>query len=459
MTDSVDPVQEGRQKLGRLAELPYAFAHQQKISDAVDWNDPRLDFVLREFLHQVPAPNFRQWEYGMTFSLLALHNAFGPGKRGIAFGAGREPLIYAIASLVDHLVVTDIYSHSTIWTTAKTDSPRNYILGTIPFPCDASRIGVMSMDMRRAALASHSFDFAYSVSSFEHIGMEEDFIQHLMEVRRVLKKNGIYVFTTEFRIHEKSTEIRGNHAFGFNQLMRIIDASGFDIEPVFDASTQEIALNRPRVQMDTFLADPFFLREQETFIIREHCGAISVPCTLVLTNRQCDVKTSCRLIGFEQTRTFLENSVEREAATRYRDWMHLSPFSFYADRRSSYYMPHREQMDASRAAEIQNGIFFGTTYLHYGESPMEARITLLANPKAHKMKLWLLVHQWSLDDISDITAVERQEICLDGKRNRAGQVVLKFKAKKGFTYSILGKFMKESGLFSLIDVAVRNSPA
>src|SRR4029453_7961428 len=109
-----------------------------------------------------------------------------PDSRGISFGSGQEPLIFPLAAASAHLTVTDLYSDSTAWTVARTADPLAFVLEAAPADFDCDRLAVAAMDMRHIKFPDGSFDYAYSISAFEHIGEDADFLRHLREVRRVL---------------------------------------------------------------------------------------------------------------------------------------------------------------------------------------------------------------------------------------------------------------------------------
>jgi len=444
-----------RDRLDRLAALPSSLPHDQKICDATDWRDPRLDVVIREFLHLEPNPNCRQWEYAMTFSLLAAHGCFGDGRRGIAYGAGREPLTYAIPALVDRLAVTDIYSAGTDWDTARTGSPRNFILEVDAPQFDRSRLDVLSMDMRRVAFADESFDFAYSVSVFEHIGDEPDFVEHLREARRVLRDGGVYVMTTELRLHPDSFPVTGNYAFGFAQLMRVVQASGFSCQGVMDASLAPIALNKPRVSPAILRHDPARQADLEPFIVRQAGGVMSVPCVLVLTRRTGTPAAACELRGFGDSRAFAETWRWRESVAYFREWVSLNPYGAFLSRQipcSSLY-PREEEHPPSGPRAC-----FSTSYLHYGDAEMETRITLMAESLSPSAEISIRVNEWSLQDISRIVTVAERVVVLGESHRRVCQATLRFTAKAEHAYAVVGLFLNGRETLSLVETIVRNRP-
>src|SRR5271163_4485095 len=105
-------------------EHDHSLVHLQKLADANDFSNPRLDTVIRDRLKIQPHINPRTWEFGMAYLALDDRKQLEGDSRGISFGSGREPLIFAVAACGNFLCVTDLYNESSIWDTAATDDPR-----------------------------------------------------------------------------------------------------------------------------------------------------------------------------------------------------------------------------------------------------------------------------------------------------------------------------------------------
>src|SRR5271163_3033789 len=132
-------------------EPDHSLVHLQKLADANDFLNPCLDAVIRDCLKIQPRMNPRTWEFGMAYLALDDSKLLDGDSRGISFGSGREPLVFAVAACGNFLCVTDLYKESSIWDTASTDEPRNFVLQAAPAGFDTSRIEVRSMDMREIA--------------------------------------------------------------------------------------------------------------------------------------------------------------------------------------------------------------------------------------------------------------------------------------------------------------------
>jgi SAM-dependent methyltransferase len=226
--------------------------HPQKLCDAYDWADPRLDGILRARLRVTPSFQRKQWEFALIYHALEEGGALHPRARGIAFGAGRERLIYALAERVEHLLATDLYGEDATWVGARTAAPKEALLGAAPFPVDPERLGAARLDMRTVEYDGPPVDFCYSSCAFEHIGTEDGhFLEHLRGVHRILKPGGVYVLTTELR-YGPTLPVPHSFFFSLDHLIGLAARSGLAMDPVFDARLRPHTLNAPNLDGKEF---------------------------------------------------------------------------------------------------------------------------------------------------------------------------------------------------------------
>ena len=284
-----------------------AIVQLQKIADANDIADPQFEFVARNCLRIRPALNPRVWEYVMAYRALDHADMLRGERRGISFGSGREPLIFAVPMRAGFLCATDFYTGSTIWDTARTDDPRDFVLAAAPADFDPSRIEVRNMDMRQIEYPDHSFDFAYSISTLEHIGFDADFVRHLREVRRVLKPDGVYVLTTELRIRGESLRVEGNHAFDLDHLLSLFREAGLCLDPYFDARLADRSENEGRELLDTRYHD-VSNPHTELLMVREFGGITSVPGLFIL---RPGIFEEVEVVGLAETAIWLQEKLDQ----------------------------------------------------------------------------------------------------------------------------------------------------
>ena len=170
---------------------------------------------------QLESPTFRQWhdqlfepfqyhrklwEYIYIVQALWERGMLQPGKRGLGFAVGREPLAAFFASKGCEVVATDL------------DADRASTLGWVDSGQHAHNLEVLNdrgicdpdlfrqqatfrpVDMNHIPKDLVGFDFCWSSCSFEHLGSIEKGKQFVFNMTRCLNPGGVAVHTTEFNI-------------------------------------------------------------------------------------------------------------------------------------------------------------------------------------------------------------------------------------------------------------------
>ena len=420
-----------------------AIVQLQKIADANDIADPQFEFVARNCLRIRPALNPRVWEYVMAYRALDHADMLRGERRGIAFGSGREPMTFAVPMRAGFLCATDRYTGSTIWDTARTDDARDFVLAAAPADFDPSRIEVRNMDMRQIEYPDHSFDFAYSISTLEHIGFDADFVRHLREVRRVLKPDGVYVLTTELRIRGESLRVEGNHAFDLDHLLRLFREAGLCLEPHFDARLADSVENEGRELLDTRYHDvsnPF----TELLMVREFGGITSVPGLFIL---RPGIFEEVEVVGMAETAIWLQEKLDQRINLSYSDWATLNPYGLLIGALSPYCDLWRDQSAPA------NPLMFATAYKYFGSGDMEVRVTIVTSPDAASHGAMLVcINSWSLNDVNDIILVAHEQIEIISDEMLVRRFLFRIHAMADRSYSVFAA--KASGEIWLSDVVV-----
>lgn len=146
------------------------------------------------------------WEHCVILQALYERDMLRPGRSGLGFAVGEEPLPALMADFGCKVVATDLDSsdqRAEAW--AKTaqlacnlDSLNKRQL------CEDSvfkeRVSFRPVDMNRIPNDLQDFDFTWSSCSFEHCGSIELGKRFLSEQMKCLKPGGIAVHTTEFNL-------------------------------------------------------------------------------------------------------------------------------------------------------------------------------------------------------------------------------------------------------------------
>ena len=432
--------------------LPAVRLPVQKLCDAVDFFDPRTDSIIRDRFRLQPRLDARLWEFSRAYDLLESTGALRPDARGISFGSGREVLLYAVANAVEHLTVTDIYEPDTSWREARADDPLAFVLAGAPFRIDPERLSVRSMDARVIDYPDESFDFAYSISAFEHFGDEADFVAHLAEVRRVLKPGGRYVLTTEVALEPRTLAVRGNYAFSIGHLLGLFREAGMTPCGDIDMRLTETGANEPRDVPGVLNVGHAGVWEL-SMMLRELAGGISAPVCFVL--RAGDGEESVPAVaGLDRTIAWAKECLARRLHHRYRDWTRLNPFGFLPDGRSGMFDLH----GPPAPAPSDGALAFCTQYVAFGKAAVDWRLTCATSlTTLSDGELWVGLNELRRDDGS-VRALAGERVKIPRRKGAVLQTCFEAPAREGYAYALYGEKLTGDMSFSAIDVMVLRTP-
>jgi len=298
----------------------------QKICVSQDYFDSEFKYILEEKLNQPPTFHRKQWEFVVIYLNLLKYGKLNKNAVGASFGAGRERLIFDVSKEVKELIATDLYVYNTAWATAKVEenmSCLDFVLEKAPKGYDASNLTVKEMDMRKLDLKDNSLDFAYSSCAFEHIGHFDDFVQHLQEVKRVLKDDGVYVMTTEHLFMHDTMPMKGNYKFKFSDLMDIFTAADFYPNAEFDARLPRSAMNKPKPDYLPLLGFNQDLQNQTSSVIINRFGVPQTSSCFVL--RKENTNSIDYLSNEDELNIFLTSSIRQSVKNLYSNVKSIDP--------------------------------------------------------------------------------------------------------------------------------------
>ncbi len=277
----------------------------QKVCDAADWDDPQFRYAVEDMLGEKLWPRRKQWDFGMILVTLARAGKLNPASYGISFGAGRERILYAISRYVGRIHATDLYTADTRWKTARVSSAdiREQVIEASPMVINPDKIEVTSMDMCAITAKDKTYDFAYSACVLEHIGDRTDFVSHFREVKRTLKDEGVYAFTTEHSLMGKTIEHRGCYRFTPEFLIDCIHEAGLECEPEFDASLTEHDYNQP-MQPVFCLPDEYRSGKHPKVILTQQ-GLVFTTCCFVV-RKPTGPPATVLVKGYDQAKNMVD---------------------------------------------------------------------------------------------------------------------------------------------------------
>jgi len=215
----------------------------------------RQDIVaLRQWTEKLPVDtrasfaetyNRKQWEWVYIAQALHEKGMLNPGKRGIGFAVGREPLPALFASFGAKIVATDFPDEQLTpesisnWKDTNQHASDIEILA-YPKICANDvfyqNVSFMPLDMNNIPEGLHGFDFCWSSCAFEHIGGETKACAFITNALKLLKPGGVAVHTTEYNISSAETiEDPYSAIFGvtfFDNLIARLAEEGHHVAPL-----------------------------------------------------------------------------------------------------------------------------------------------------------------------------------------------------------------------------------
>lgn len=210
----------------------------------------QLHFSTDEFrfwmkaMARPPRMHRKEWEWFYIAQILFEHGLLRPGKRGLAFAVGQEPLPALFASYGCEILATDQApdkAHESGWaaTPMYSSQAENLIDERI---CERdkflSHVSYANADMNDIPDEFEGkFDFCWSSCAFEHLGSIEHGLEFVQRSLDTLAPGGIAVHTTEFNLssNNQTLETAGCSIYrqrDIEELARRVADAGHEMQPV-----------------------------------------------------------------------------------------------------------------------------------------------------------------------------------------------------------------------------------
>ncbi len=208
-----------------------------------DWDSQWLPYWAAHMQMQ-PALHRKIWEFAFIAQVLQSRDLLQPGRRGLGFGCGREPLASIFAARGCSILATDLApqdDRARQWTCGDqhADSAEHIRVPSLCPDESALNLRFRPVDMNHVPDDLHGeFDFCWSSCALEHLGSIEHGLQFIRASTRCLRPGGVAVHTTEFNL-ERSRVLDQHPTVlfrmsDFERLARNLASEGVRLHPVLE---------------------------------------------------------------------------------------------------------------------------------------------------------------------------------------------------------------------------------
>jgi 2-polyprenyl-3-methyl-5-hydroxy-6-metoxy-1,4-benzoquinol methylase len=154
------------------------------------------------------------WEFAFILQALHINGVVGPGKRGLGFGCGTEPLPSLFAKYGASVIATDLdpfvsQDEKQGWIESGQHGTSLALVRQSKLCPDAALLENVShefVDMNKIPdKFTEQFDFCWSACALEHVGSIELGLNFIENSAKTLKPGGCAVHTTEFNFDNTAT--------------------------------------------------------------------------------------------------------------------------------------------------------------------------------------------------------------------------------------------------------------
>ena len=190
------------------------------------------------------------WEWLFIIQALDERGMLEPGRRGLGFGVGTEPLVSYFAGRGCDIVATDLdplEAEAVGWD--QTNQYAGTIDGLNPYGlCDSGqfrdRTAFRVVNMNAIPGDLRDFDFNWSSCAFEHLGSIELGVRFITEQMETLRPGGVAVHTTEFNVESDHATVESGGTVIFRrrdieEMAARLRRAGHHVECDFSAGQSE----------------------------------------------------------------------------------------------------------------------------------------------------------------------------------------------------------------------------
>ena len=204
-----------------------------------------------EQFREQPRTHRKQWEFCYIAQALSLAGVLSPGRVGLGFGVGAEPLGAVFAARGATIVGTDLQPEQARregWIdTDQHASGKLAMNGRGICPADRfdRNVSFRFVDMNDIPSDIGHFDFCWSACAFEHLGSIKKGHEFIINTARLLTPGGIGVHTTELNCSSNDRTLSTGSTVlfrkrDFEAMIADLTREGFRVEVNWDLGDQPL---------------------------------------------------------------------------------------------------------------------------------------------------------------------------------------------------------------------------
>jgi SAM-dependent methyltransferase len=227
---------------GLQATEPFFVGLNSKPSTQADLESDWAAYWLAQL--KIPRIFHRKlWEFAYLLQGLWEKGVLAPGKRGLGFGCGQEPIPSYLAARGLNLTVTDVepqQARSSGWLESGQHSTTVDNL-FMPHLVDREKfdrnVRLRYVDMNAIPNDLQNFDFCWSICALEHLGSIEKGLAFIRNSLGALRPGGVAIHTTEFNFLDDKRTIDNwptvlFQRWHFSDLADQLVAAGHSVAPL-----------------------------------------------------------------------------------------------------------------------------------------------------------------------------------------------------------------------------------
>lgn len=210
--------------------------------------------IFKDWCQRLGLPNYpnrKTWEFVYICRVLELNGMIKPGKKGVGFGVGKDPMVAYFAKNGVDVLATDLdinvakqkgWVHTNQFSKSLDDLNENGITSDKNL---RNHVTLQSVDMNSIPENIEGYDFIWSACAFEHLGSIENGLEFVKNSIKCLKPGGIAVHTTEFNVSSNRETVDNSDTVLFrkkdiDRLINDLGVKGHKVEAIFNSGSSPL---------------------------------------------------------------------------------------------------------------------------------------------------------------------------------------------------------------------------